>query len=334
MGRALRVAAAAGAMYGLARVANHLSRPDISGSVAVITGGSRGLGLAIARELAADDVRIVIAARGEEDLEQARRELVQAGAEVLAVPADLRSESDVQRLIGEAADRFGGIDILIHNAGTIQVGPMDHMNDDDFKTAMDVHFWAAHHLFTAARPYLEQSKNPRIVNVASIGGEMAVPHMAPYVASKSALVGYSDTIRSELAGTGIRVTTVSPGLLRTGSHANALFKGKRQKEYAWFAGMQGLPFFSTSAERAARKIVRACRAGQPHVTITIAARLAIAADAIAPNMSSYMRDAATRLLPGATSGDADIPKKGREVDEMPPKTLTHLADREISRHNQ
>src|SRR6201982_336127 len=99
----------------------------------------------------------------------------------------------------------------------------------------------------------------RIVNISSMGGKVAMPHFAPYSASKFALTGFSDAIRSELARENIHVTTVAPGLMRTGSHVNAQFKGEHDAEFGWFAAASGMPLISMNAERAARKILAACR---------------------------------------------------------------------------
>jgi short-subunit dehydrogenase len=118
----------------------------------------------------------------------------------------------------------------------------------------------------------------RIVNIASIGGEAAVPHLVPYCVGKFALVGLSDGLRAELAQEGILVTTVSPGLMRTGSHLKALFKGRHRQEYGWFASAASAPVLSVSAEHAARIIVRACERGAAKVVIGLPARALVAAE--------------------------------------------------------
>ena len=114
----------------------------------------------------------------------------------------------------------------------------------------------------------------RIVNITSIGGRVAVPHLAPYSASKFALTGLSDAVRAELAPYGIRVTTVSPGLMRTGSPVNAQVKGQHEAEYAWFAIADSLPGFSIVGRARRRQILSACRYGDPELTITLPARSA------------------------------------------------------------
>ena len=126
----------------------------------------------------------------------------------------------------------------------------------DYQHAMNVHFWGALHCTEAVLPYMRQRRCGRIVNIASIGGLIAVPHLAPYAASKFALVGYSDAVRAEVAKDGIRVTTVCPGLMRTGSAVNALIKGRHEAEFAWFGALSSLPLVSIDAGRAAQKIRR------------------------------------------------------------------------------
>ena len=132
---------------------------------------------------------------------------------------------------------------------------------------MATHFWGPFHLMQECIPLMRRRGFGRIVNIASIGGRMAVPHLAPYSASKFALIGLSDAVRAEIARYGIRVTTVSPGLMRTGSPINAQVKGQHAAEFTWFAIADAIPGLSISAERAARQILEACRYGDPELTI-------------------------------------------------------------------
>ncbi len=140
-----------------------------------------------------------------------------------------------------SSHHFGRIDMLVNNAGVMHVGPLEHMAYGDYHQAMNVHFWGALHCTEAVLPYMRRRRSGRIVNIASIGGLIAVPHLAPYSASKFALVGYSDAVRAEVAKDGIRVTTVCPGLMRTGSAVNALVKGRHEAEFAWFGTLSSLP---------------------------------------------------------------------------------------------
>jgi len=330
----LKTLAAGAGVWGAARAWGALTEPKFISRNVLITGGSRGLGLALARRFAAERARLILVARSEEDLAEARQELEEMGAEVLTIAADLTVASEAARVVEEAVARFWTLDVLVNNAGVIQAGPLEHMTEEDFREAMDLHFWAAYHLTEAAVPHLERSNMARILNIASIGGEVAVPHLAPYTASKHALVGYSDAIRAELAPRGVRVTTVSPGLMRTGSHVNALFKGQREKEYAWFSLMNANPLVSTSADAAARKIVEACRAGRPSLVLTLAAKLAVAADALAPNLVARGSELARRVLPGPVPGGDEARPGHESQSELSPSPLTHLADRNVERFNE
>jgi NAD(P)-dependent dehydrogenase (short-subunit alcohol dehydrogenase family) len=207
---------------------------DFNGRVVVITGGSRGLGLVIARQLAAEGARLCLLARSEEELRRAAEQFP-PDTEVMTVRCDIRRRADVRAAVDAILDRQGVVDVLINNAGVIQVGPLEHMTAGDFENAMATHFWGPLHLMFEIVPAMRRSGFGRIVNISSIGGRMAVPHLAPYCASKFALTGLSDAVRTELAQYGIKVTTVTPGLMRTGSPRNADVKGQHEAEYAWFA---------------------------------------------------------------------------------------------------
>lgn len=324
---------------GLVAAARALSRHnplDFRDKVALITGGSRGLGLLIARELAGEGARLAILARDAEELDLARRELAALGGHrVLALPCDVRSRDDCCWAVEAVAERFGRLDVLVNNAGVVQVGPLAHMTVEDFENALDVHFWGPLHLTLAALPHLHRQKGGRIVNVSSIGGKVAIPHMLPYVASKHALVGLSDGLRAELAQEGIYVTTVCPGLMRTGSHVNAQFKGKRDQELAWFAVSDSLPLTSMDARRAARRIVKACRYGEPHLTLTFQAKTAAAVATLAPGLTARAQELANRLLPGPAGEDGREARPGwQSPSRWAPSLLTRLSDRAAVENNE
>src|SRR5438094_676112 len=171
-------------------------------------------------------------------------------------------------------------------------------------------------------------------HICAQGGKVAVPHLAPYSASKFALTGLSDAIRAELARDNIHVTTVAPGMMRTGSHVNARFKGKHDMEFAWFAASAGAPLISMNADRAARKILAACRRGQPSLTLTFAARGAILGNALFPNLTGYIMKLASRCLPKPSGAEGNQSRGGSEVRRLTPKWLTHLADTATARNNE
>lgn len=304
--------------------------------VAVITGGSRGLGLLMARELAAEGARLAILARDPGELDLARRELAALGGHrVLALPCDIRNRDEIEWAVAAAAERFGRLDILINNAGVIQVGPLEHMSVEDFEEAMRVHFWGPLHATMAALPHLRRRGGGRIVNISSIGGRIAIPHLTPYSASKFALAGLSDGLRSELAREGIYVTTVCPGLMRTGSHVNAWFKGKRKEEFSWFAVSDSLPLTSMAGRRAAKRIIEACRYGEPTLTLTPQARAAAIFNTLAPNLTARLLELAVRLLPEPSPGDGDEARPGwQSSSRWAPSLLTRLSDEAAVENNE
>jgi NAD(P)-dependent dehydrogenase (short-subunit alcohol dehydrogenase family) len=334
------IAATTAAGLGLAaRAVRRRPAMDFKGKSVLITGGSRGLGLLLARRFALAGARLTIVARDPAELELARRELTAlGGARVLALPGDVGNRADMEWAVERAAERFGRLDVVVNNAGIIQVGPLEHMTVEDFEEAMAVHFWGPLYTTLAALPHLRRQGGGRIVNIASIGGKIAVPHLVPYSASKFALVGLSNGLQAELAREGIHVTTVCPGLMRTGSHVNALFKGRRREEFTWFALSDSLPLSSMSAERAARRIVEACRYGEPHLILTPQARAATLAAALMPNLTARALQLVNHLLPAPLNGgegDGDEMRFGwQSASRWAPSLLTRLADEAAVRNNE
>jgi NAD(P)-dependent dehydrogenase (short-subunit alcohol dehydrogenase family) len=309
---------------------------DFGGRVVLITGGSRGLGLVLARKLAAQGARLVLMARDERELDRAKRLLEEEfGADVLVVRCDVRRRADVRAAVDYILEQRVNVDVLINNAGVIQVGPLEHMEHEDFENAMATHFWGPLHLMLELIPSMRRRGFGRIVNISSIGGRIAVPHLAPYSASKFALTGLSDAIRAELAPHGVRVTTVAPGLMRTGSPMNAQVKGQHRAEYAWFAIADSLPGMSISAERAADQILAACAHGDPELTITVQARAAAMLNQLAPTTMARIMAVATRLLPGPAGPDGNRAQKGRESESAwAPSVATTLTNRAAILNNE
>jgi NAD(P)-dependent dehydrogenase (short-subunit alcohol dehydrogenase family) len=310
-------------------------RFSLRNKVALITGGSRGLGLVLARQICAEGGKVALLARDNDELIRAKDDLAGRGGRVITVQCDLLNSGQIQSAIRQTIDRFGKIDLLINNAGIIEVGPLEHMTRDDFERSMTVHFWAPYALISEVVPEMRTWGGGRIVNISSIGGKIAVPHLAAYSASKFALTGFSDAIRAELALDKIYVTTVAPGMMRTGSHVNAKFKGRHDSEFAWFAASSGAPLISINAERAARKILAACRRGQPSLTLTYAARTAILGNALFPNLTGYAMKIVNRFLPkAADKNEGDESRAGSETRRLVPPWMTRLADRATLRNNE
>src|SRR5437867_4542671 len=306
----------------------------LRGRVVVISGGSRGLGLVLARYVCARGGNVALIARDPEELARAKADLAPHVSVVLTIECDLLDAEQIRPAVRRIIDRFGKIDILINNAGIIEVGPLEHMTPEDFERAMRLHFWAPFELISQIVPEMRIWGGGRIVNVSSIGGKVAVPHMASYSASKFALTGFSDAIRAELARDNIHVTTVAPGLMRTGSHVNAKFKGRHDDEFAWFAASAGAPLISINANRAARKILAACRRGQPSLTLTFAARTAILGNALFPNLTGYLMKFVNRFLPGAGGERGNQSWAGWQLRRLTPNWVTRLADRATKKNNE
>ncbi len=310
-------------------------KPRFDGASVLITGGSRGLGLALARRFAREGARLTLLARDGDDLERARAELAATGADVLVYECDVGVPDQVESAVRFVREKRGRIDVLVNNAGVIQVGPVETMTPADFKEALDVHTWGPLRLMRAVIPHMKAQGEGRIVNISSIGGLVAVPHLLPYVVSKFALTGLSDGMRSELSNENIQVTTVCPGLMRTGSHVNALFNGKHRREFTWFALSSGTPLSSTSAQRAARRIVEACRRGTSRLIITPQARLLHGLNALAPGLTATLLNTIARLLPAA-EGEVNQERHPGWASgtSLVPSLLTRLADKAALRNNE
>lgn len=334
--QALGLTAAAGVCgLVLSRLARASRAIDFLNKSVVIFGGSRGLGLALARQLVDEGAHLTIIARDAEELERARMDLEDRGAAASTIVCDIRERAQVDEAITRVISEHGAIDVLINDAGIIQVGPVEHMTLADFEDAMATHFWGPLYTILAALPHMRRNGARRIVNISSIGGKIAVPHLVPYSASKFALTGLSEGLSSELARDGFAVTTVLPGLMRTGSTYRAWFKGKHRREFAWFHVADSLPGISIAARRAARQIVDSCRHGDSELIITPAARIAIALNGVSPGLTAKVLAMANWLLPSPTGKSGDTSKIGwQSVSRIVPSPVTALADRASAENNE
>ena len=286
---------------------------DFRGRTVLITGGSRGLGLEIARHLASEGANLVLVARSESELQEAQTELERQGGKVLTVVADLTRKSDCERAVKSAFERFGSLDALVNDAGIIQVGPLEHMSDDDFTSAIDLHIYAPLWMMRAALPYLKKGGAGRIANIASFGGLVAVPHMAPYAASKFGMVGLSDAFRHEVAKDGVRVTTVCPGIIRTGSHLNAGFKGRQKLEYKMFK-LGAVSPMAVPSPVAAKLIVDAMRYGDPFLAFPSAIGWAGILYRLFPNVAALALGMGARFMPPPTDEAGDQLLSGEQLE--------------------
>jgi short-subunit dehydrogenase len=235
-------------------------------------------------------------ARDDAELRAAAEELGKIG-EVIPVVCDVGKREDVERLITTALSYFGQIDILVNNAGIIEVGPAESLSLDDFRRMMDVMYWGTVQTTLQALPSMQQRRHGRIVNITSIGGKISVPHLLPYSGAKFAAVGFSEGLHTEVAKDGIAVTTVVPGLMRTGGFRHAHYKGDARKEYAWFAAASNAPILSMSARRAARQIVRAIRRRSREVVLSAPAKLGVRVQGVTPGVMAGVFALVDRFLP-------------------------------------
>jgi NAD(P)-dependent dehydrogenase (short-subunit alcohol dehydrogenase family) len=284
------------------------------GAVVLITGGSRGLGLALAREFASEGCRLAICARDTEELRSARRDLEQRGVEVLTVECDVRDQAAVDGMVARVLQQYGRVDVLVNNAGELQIGPLESMRIPDFEQAMNVMFWGTMYPTMALLPHFRLRRAGRIVNITSIGGKVAMPHLLPYTCAKFAAVGFSEGLRAELKDSGIQVITIAPGLMRTGSYLNAEVKGDHDAEAAWFSLGAALPGVSMGASRAARQIVDATRRGRAEKILTTQANLLARFHGLFPGLTSEILGLVNQyLLP---AGRDTHGKRGHQTDAL------------------
>ncbi len=329
-----------GAVAAVRFVVRQQRRMRVRGKNALVTGGSRGLGLQIARRLVERGVNVAVVARDVQELERAV-ELLRAhaalrpetaGVRVIGVPCDLEYASAIDSMVRTVRARLGPIDLLVNNAGTIQVGPLDAMTLEDFQRSLKLHCFAALRTSLAVRADMHARGGGRIANIASFGGVVSVPHLLPYSAGKFALVGLSQGLRAELSKEGIVVSTIAPGLMRTGSPRNATFKGDHQREYAWFSIADSLPGLSMSSRRAARRIVRALEFGDTYVVLGLPAKLGVLANALAPDLMSRLLGFVNTLLPSGTDRTAHSGEES--VSSVSPSRLAALNERAELENNQ
>lgn len=304
-------------------VAAHRRRA-VLGKVVVITGGSGGLGVELATVFGKHGAHLVLASRDQGELDAALVELQKRGAihnknTALTVVCDVTKPDECVHVIAETIARYGRVDVLMNVAGIIDVAPFQDQPLEAFEQAMQVNFFGALQMIQAVLPHMQAQGSGSIVNVSSIGGKIGVPHMLPYVASKYALTGLSEGLRAELSGTGVKVTLVCPGLMRTGSQTGAKFGGNSQAEYNWFALSATLPGIAASVQSAARKIYRATADGAAEITITPQAWLASRLVGVAPGISADVAGLMTRaFLPKPNGNKKAVPGKALRQPKLWP----------------
>jgi len=326
----------AGVAVGMAASMLFGRRPQISlrDKTVFVTGGSRGLGLLLAQEFARRGAKIAISARDRRELDRAETQLRTITDQVLSLEADMTIREEVEAAIQKVESHFNSLDVLVNNAGKISVGPLETMTIDDYRDSINIHFWGPYFATMAVLPTFQRRRKGRIINISSIGGKISVPHLVPYSVGKFALTGFSEGLRSELLKDNIYVTTVCPGLMRTGSPRNASFKGNNESEYAWFSVSDALPVISMNAKRAAHQIVNACVRGDSQVVLSLPARFAVKLHGLLPGFTTDLLGLMNILLPPPGGIGQDVRTGKQSFSNVSPSWITSLNEKAARENNE
>jgi NAD(P)-dependent dehydrogenase (short-subunit alcohol dehydrogenase family) len=313
-------------------------RLDLTSKVALVTGGSRGLGLQLAREFGARGAVVAICARDRSALDRAEADLIGRGIKARAFVCDVSDREQVQLLISEVVQQLGPIDVLVNNAGIIRVGPFEQMELSDFEQAMGAMFWGTLYTTLAVLPSMRQRREGSICNIISIGGKVSMPHLLPYSCAKFAAIGLSEGLHSELSPAGTNITTVVPGLMRTGSHLNAQFKGNFPLEYGWFSSGAATSVVSIGVENAARSIVRAVIHREREKILSLPAQAMARLHDVLPELTGAVLETVNRMLPSDPAGPPHPARSGTEIEAELNSTLwksaTSPGRQAAASHNQ
>ncbi len=312
-------------------------RVDLNDRVVFITGGSRGLGLLLAQRFIDEGARVAFCARNGREVERARQQLSFGGATVFGYVCDVSRREEVEATIQRVEADLGPIEVLVNNAGTITLGPVESMTVEDFEREMSVHFFGQLYTTMAIAPGMRERKWGRIVNISSIGGRFNTPHLAAYNAAKFASAGLSQSMRVELSKYNIYTTTVFPFLMRVGSFINADVKGQHKKEWAIGQLMDSLPFTSTTGERTAEAIIEAAKWGDATLVPSKRASATVLFANVFPNLFQDLMALANRFMP-APDGPESLglgSKKGYESTSiLAPSPLTAKNDEAAIKNNE
>lgn len=305
--------------------------------VALVAGASRGLGLLVATELARRGHDLALCSRDLDSLQAARAQVLAEvpDARVFVAACDVSDEQVVNAFVERATAELGPVDVAVHVAGIIQVGPWAATRHDHFRQAIDVMLWGPVNLSLAVLPGMVERGHGHFAAVSSVGGIVSPPRLLPYSTAKFGAAGLVEGLAAELAGTGVTATAIYPGLMRTGSHTAAAFYGDPVRQYAWFAPAASLPVVSIDAERAARRIVDGVLSGRPVVHIGMLSAVARRVHGIAPGLTVWAMGLASRYLPRGTDPEVVTGSEARRRLSSPlVDRLTTLGDRAARRTNE
>jgi short-subunit dehydrogenase len=254
---------------------------DLRGKTVVVTGASAGIGRELALQIAARGAKLALAARSGEALETTRQECLKAGADALGIVADVAQVDDCRRLVEQAVARFGGIDVFVNNAGISMYCRFDEVTDLGlFSRIMEVNFLGTVYCTHFALPHLKRAGG-LLVGVSSLQGKTGFPNSTAYSASKHAMQGFFDSLRMELAGSGVDVLVVSPGPVATTIHTRRLAgDGKLSDESLKHPNDRGMP-----VDECARQIVAAIQRRRRELVMTASGKLGQWMKLLAPGLT-------------------------------------------------
>lgn len=256
-----------------------MTRRTIAGTRTIVTGASSGIGRALALELARQAARLLVTARREARLRQLVEEIRDLGGEAHYVAGDVTDPEHRRRTVAAAQSQFGGLDLLVNNAGVGAIGPFAQADEVRLRRVMEVNFFGPVELIRRALPLLQTGRNPMIVNVGSVLGHRGVPDKSEYCASKFALHGFSDALRCELVASGIEVLLISPSTTQTEFFDSVL--EQQGEEPACGPG-------AMSPERVARQTVWAIRRGRQELILSLGGRCLVWFDRICPPLANRL----------------------------------------------
>jgi NAD(P)-dependent dehydrogenase (short-subunit alcohol dehydrogenase family) len=318
--RASRVAGALGLAAGagllLSAAARRARRIDLRGRVVMITGGARGLGLAIAHAFLQRGCRLAICGRDGAKVAHAVEELRRGDADVFGASCDASDPEQVRAFVEQVLARFGAIDVLVNNAGQCFVGPAAQLDAETVEHALRGVFWVQFHPTMAVLPHMRARRFGRIVNITSISGKLPVAHQAAYTTGKYAATGWSETLAIELARDGVHVSTLTPPPLRNGAPLHVHFNGAAEEEFRWFARILTSRLATTTADRTAQAAVDAAEHGDRQRTITPLSWLGARVQGVAPNLMAWFMTQVERWQPPpGAPGERSRMRPGYEVVE-------------------
>jgi short-subunit dehydrogenase len=277
--------------------------------VAIVTGASRGLGHYCARSLAAEGMKLVLAARSREELESTAAGLRDTGASAVAVPTDVTDRNDLRALVARATDEFGAIDVLVNNAGSVTVYPYDQLDVDDIERVIDLNLTSAMVLTRLCLPGMLERRRGHIVNMSSVAGLFGAPFDEVYAATKAGLIGFTQSLRAEFRARGVSASAICPGYVEgAGIYQEGLQFHERPA-----SRLSG----TTTPHAVAKAVVSAIKHDRPHVNVNSSPVRPLAA--ISPGFAEWLLERIDGWAPFHGGKDANVKMEGKLTGVNQPK---------------